>query len=108
MTASASGRVRIGARNVTMGLIATTLSAMPDGPARPVLDQTGLSGTFDFTLEWTPQLNVPEPPGSTFQTDESGPTFLEALKEQLGLKLESTTGPVNVLVIDHVEEPSPN
>ena len=73
-----------------------------------MLDQTGLGGAFDFTLDWTPQLNGPTAPGSTFQPDESGPTFLEALKEQLGLKLESQTGPVDVLVIDHVEQPSEN
>jgi uncharacterized protein (TIGR03435 family) len=91
-----------------MGLIATTLSAMPDGPDRPVLDQTGLGGTFDFTLEWTPQLNGPLPPASTVQPDESGPTFLEALKEQLGLKLESQMGPVDVIILDHVEQPSEN
>ncbi len=42
------------------------------------------------------------------QPDASGPTFLEALKEELGLTLDSQTGPVAVLVIDHVEEPSPN
>ena len=48
---------------MTMGLIATTLSRMgiPD-LGRPVLDQTGLSGTFDFAIEWTPQLNGPLPP----------------------------------------------
>ena len=58
---------------------------------RPVLDQTGLSGSFDFIIEWTPQINGPLPPGANFQPDETGPTFLEALKEQLGLKLDSQT-----------------
>jgi uncharacterized protein (TIGR03435 family) len=76
------------------------------------LDQTGLSGTFDFSIDFTPEVNGP--PGGMratqpdFQPDPTGPTFLEALKEQLGLRLESTTGPVDVLVIDHVEEPSAN
>jgi uncharacterized protein (TIGR03435 family) len=72
---------------------------------RPVVDQTELSGTFDFAFEWTPQHNGP---GVESQTDDSGPTFLEALKDQLGLKLESKTGPVDVIVVDHVEQPSPN
>jgi len=88
-----------------MELIGSWLGAA--GPlSRPVLDQTGLSGTLDFVIEWTPEFNGPPPPN--FQPDPSGPTFLEALKEQLGLKLQPQTGPVDVLVIDHVEEPSPN
>lgn len=103
MPANTPGRLRIGGRNVTMALIASTLPAMPSGPDRPVLDQTGLSGNFDFVPEWTP-----ESLSSTVQTDTSGPTFLEAFKEQLGLKLEATKGPVDVLVIDQIEEPSPN
>jgi uncharacterized protein (TIGR03435 family) len=103
MTASSPGRVRVGGRNVTMGLIANSLRAEPDGPDRPVLDMTGLSGTFDFTLEWAPQ-----PPGSSIQPDESGPTFLEALRDQLGLKLDSQTGPVDIIVVDRVERPSEN
>ena len=109
MQPSAPGRARAGARNVTMGLIATTLSRMgiPD-LGRPVLDQTGLSGTFDFAIEWTPQLNGPLPPGTDFQPDPDGPAFLQALQEQLGLKLEPTTGPADAFVVDHLEEPSPN
>ena len=51
---------------------------------------------------------MPVPPGSAVQKDENGPTFFEILKEQLGLKLESQTGPVDVLVIDHIEEPLAN
>ena len=50
----------------------------------------------------------PLPAGSDFQPDPSGPTFLEALQEQLGLKLESQAGPIDILVIDHVEQPSEN
>ena len=74
----------------------------------PVVERTGLVGTFDFALEFAPQIDGPLPPGADFQPDPSAPTFLEVLKEQLGLKLESQTGPVDVLVIDHIEEPSPN
>jgi uncharacterized protein (TIGR03435 family) len=48
------------------------------------------------------------PASANAETDDSGPTLMEALKDQLGLKLESTKGPVDVLVIDHVEEPSEN
>jgi uncharacterized protein (TIGR03435 family) len=92
----------IGARDVTMGFIANVLATSELG--RPVLDQTRLTGNFDFTLEWTP--NIPVSPD--FIPDQSGPTYIEALKEQLGLKLESTRGPVQVPVIDHVERPDEN
>jgi uncharacterized protein (TIGR03435 family) len=105
---SAPGRIRNAARDVTIGFMASsfTLGGMSNDVDRAVLDQTGLSGTFDFSLEYTPLLNG-QPPGG-FPADMTGPTFLEALKEQLGLKLVPQTGPVDVLVIDHIEEPSPN
>ena len=104
-----AGRVHIGERNMTMSQIAGALPVISMGTLdRPVVDQTGLTGNFDLRIEFTPPANRPQTPGSTFQPDDAGPTFLEALKEQLGLKLESQTGPVNVLVLDHIEEPSEN
>jgi uncharacterized protein (TIGR03435 family) len=106
--ASAPGRVKMGARNVSTQVIADQLPTLANDPDRPVFDRTGLTGAFDFAIEFTPQLNGPLPPGSTFQPDAAGPTFIEAMKEQLGLKLVPQTGPVDVLVIDHIEEPSPN
>jgi uncharacterized protein (TIGR03435 family) len=106
---SARGRLRYGARNLSMTAIAAYVSVpQVTGVDRPVLDQTGLTGTFDFIIEFTPQLNGPLPPGANFQPDPNGPTFLEALKEQLGLKLDSKTGPVDVIVVDHVDHPSEN
>ncbi len=96
------GQFKIGARDVTMGFIANVLATSELG--RPVLDQTGLTGDFDFTLEWTP--NMPASPD--FVLDQAGPTYIEALKDQLGLKLESTRGPIQVPVIDHVERPDEN
>ena len=72
---------------------------------RPVLDRTGLTGTFDFAIEFSPQPNEPSAPDANFRSDPTGPRFAEALKEQLGLKLEPKTGPFDVLVIDNVEEP---
>jgi uncharacterized protein (TIGR03435 family) len=99
-----SGSLYIGARNVPIGVLVTTFAQMANLD-RPVLDQTGLNGTFDFTFEFTPQHN-----GSSVdsQADDAGPTLMEALRDQLGLKLESKPGSLDVLVIDHVEEPSPN
>ncbi len=75
---------------------------------RPVVDETGLKGDFDFTIEWVRQPNGTAPPGADAPPAPEGPTFLEALKDQLGLKLEPRTGAVDVLVIDHIEELSPN
>jgi uncharacterized protein (TIGR03435 family) len=106
-----AGRVHAGSANISSGQLADMLSVASFGAidrSRPVLDQTGLNGKFDFTIEYTPDPNGPARNRPNFQPDESGPTFLEALKDQLGLKLESTKGPVDVLVVDHVEEPSPN
>ena len=93
------GRLSFGARNVTMASIA---NAMPSWGAlgRPVVDKTGLAGMWDFAMEFTP-----EGPGDAVAT---GPTFLQALKEQLGLKLDGEKGPVHSLVVDHVERPSAN
>ena len=106
---SSPGHRRAGARDVPMAVIVDSFNVDITGIDRPVLDKTGLTGKFDFTIEYTPQLpNRPLPPGVEIPTDPTGPTFLEALKDQLGLKLVPETGPVDVLVIDHVEEPTPN
>jgi uncharacterized protein (TIGR03435 family) len=109
---SSPGRERAGARNVTIDQLANliTIIGAKGGPRLdgPVVDRTGLGGTFDFTIEFAPQVDEPLPAGSDFQPDPSGPTFLEALQEQLGLKLESQAGPIDILVIDHVEQPSEN
>jgi uncharacterized protein (TIGR03435 family) len=99
---NAIGHIRFGGRGVMLSLLASSLPTMT-GMAmipRPVIDETGLSGTFDFTLDWVPEFNAP--------SDASGPNFREALKEQLGLKLEPQQGWVDILVIDRVEHPSAN
>ena len=80
---------------------------------RPVLNQTGLKGNYDFTLKWTPDMAHRQMPGGTPgdaapPPDVSGPSIFTALQEQLGLKLESQKGPEDTLVIDHVERPSEN
>jgi uncharacterized protein (TIGR03435 family) len=94
---------RLESRKVTLQMLAENLSYL-QGIDRPVVDRTGLSGDFDVLLEWTPQIGQAASP----EPDPSAPSIFTAVQEQLGLKLESTTGPVDVLVIDHVEEPSPN
>ncbi|HEV2448207.1 MAG TPA: TIGR03435 family protein, partial [Candidatus Sulfopaludibacter sp.] len=69
---------------------------------QPVIDRTDLPGTFDIRLQF-----IDEVPGAPL-SDPVGPTVFIALQEQLGLKLESATGPVDFLVIDHIERPSAN
>ncbi len=100
------GRSDIGARDVTMAQIANALTQQDSGVERPIVDKTGLTGKYDFALVFTPT----EQPkyGSDYIQRVGGTTFEEALRDQLGLKLEPTTGPVEVLVIDHVEQPSAN
>ena len=62
--------------------------------AVPVLDETGLTGQYDFKLN--------------FALDDSGPSMTMAVQDQLGLKLESAKGPVRTLVIEHAEKPTAN
>jgi uncharacterized protein (TIGR03435 family) len=80
---------------------------------RPVIDHTRLKGHYDFKLEWTPepgQSGGPLPPGveGPPPADLNGPSLFTAIQEQLGLRLESQKGPVDVLVVDRVEKPSEN
>jgi len=84
---------------------------------RPVVDRTGFADTFDLRLDFTPDDAVAGLPravgagesGGTAAADPAGPpNIFAAIQEQLGLKLESTKGPVEVLVIDRVERPSQN
>ena len=85
---------------------------------RSVVDKTGLTGNFDYTLDWTPDDDAPSPmkgggpEGGPARNDIGnvgvGPSLLTALQEQLGLKLESEKGKVDVIVIDHIDLPSEN
>jgi uncharacterized protein (TIGR03435 family) len=78
---------------------------------RHVVDQTGLIGTFNINLEWTPNESqaLQLPPGVSAPPPPDSPvSIFTAIQEQLGLKLESRKGPVEVWVIDHAEKPSEN
>jgi uncharacterized protein (TIGR03435 family) len=84
---------------------------------RTIIDKTGLTGTYDYTLNWAPD-DAPHmggepgggPPGGDDASppDAGGPSVFTAIQEQLGLKLEPQKGPVDVIIVDHVEAPSAN
>jgi uncharacterized protein (TIGR03435 family) len=103
-TMNGSGNLR--ETNATMAEFASMLQvAVLD---RPVLDQTGLSGRFDFTLAWAP--DEFQTSGGARPPDPGNlrPSLTTAIQEQLGLKLEATRAPAEVFIIDSVEKPSGN
>lgn len=98
------------ATGITISNLIDRLSREVD---RKVVDKTGLTGRYDFTLRWTPDRPVPVTSGADGgpappPPDSSGPSIFTALQEQLGLKLESQKGPVGTLVIESIEKPSEN
>ena len=92
-----TGRTYFNGGRLTMDLIAEQLSQIT---GRIVVDRTGLAGRYDLKLQWTPDDAV--------ATEGSPPSLFTAIEEQLGLQLKAAKEPVPVLVIDHVEPPSPN
>jgi uncharacterized protein (TIGR03435 family) len=106
------GPDRLGASGVEVERLTPVLSRIL---GRTVIDKTGLTGKFDIQTQWTPDQNQlqsmaggAQPDAQVPQFDPNGPSIFTALQEQLGLKLESQKGPVDILVIDHVEKPSEN
>lgn len=98
---------KAGWRNATLAEIAEWLPGL-GGMDRPMVDHTGLEGRYDLTIEFTPEPNGGPLPASDAAADPPGPTFIQALREQLGLKLESVKADIRLLVIDHIERPSGN
>jgi uncharacterized protein (TIGR03435 family) len=101
---SATGRILAG--GTAFADFASILSNFVGG--RPVVDRTGLSGDYEFDLTWTPEVTPSASLQSFIRFDPNGPSLFTAVQEQLGLKLESTTGPVEVLVIDSADRPTPD
>jgi bla regulator protein blaR1 len=101
------GAWREGARNVDMARVAESLQGF-GRMARPVLDGTGLSGKFDFALEWTPRPGGPAVDANAAEFQQPGPSFLQAVREQLGLKFKEDKAPIEIVVIDHIARPSEN
>jgi uncharacterized protein (TIGR03435 family) len=108
--------------NTLMDVYGASMTSFSDGLLsnrldRPVIDKTGLAGRFDFHLEFAPDTAAPglqrrgepvDPGAPALPADTGGPSIFTALQEQLGLKLSADKGPVEVIVIDHVEKPAAN
>jgi uncharacterized protein (TIGR03435 family) len=111
--ATANGRMRMQGDAVTMARLTEVLGMVV---GRPVIDKTGLTGTYDVMLDFSPEGMGPGPKGpapgegggnpaeAPRDSNDSGPTIFTALQEQLGLKLESRRGPVDLLVVESVEK----
>lgn len=97
-------RLHIVGGDDTIALLARALAQIL---GRVVVNNTGLSGRYDLKLAWTPD-DAPNPVAAGASDSNAPPGIFTALQQQLGLKLESTRGPVPILVLDHAEPPSPN
>jgi uncharacterized protein (TIGR03435 family) len=94
---------RLGGGNLPMSRIVGSFKGLGD-LTRPVVDKTGLTGHYDYTLEYLPD----PPPGREPDTDAVGPTFVGALKSELGIKLASDKATIDFILVDHIERPSAN
>ena len=99
---------RQGQINGTKASLSELANQLSDRLGRSIIDKTELRGNYDFTLHWTPDSaeislfpDMPPP-------DPNAPSIFTALQEQLGLRLESAKGPVEVLVVEHAEKPGEN
>jgi uncharacterized protein (TIGR03435 family) len=90
--------IQLTATNISMASLASSLEGQVD---RPVIDKTGLMGNYDVAMKWASD-RVPS------SEENGGASIYTALQEQLGLKLKAAKGPVETLVVDHVEMPSEN
>ena len=104
---------KVTANDAQLSTLVTTLSRTL---GRTIIDRTGLTGNYDFTLEYAPEEGGPQQPAAVAAAggalpaspSDSAPSIFTALQEQLGLKLESAKGPVDVIVIDHIEKAAEN
>ena len=107
-----TGRGHVESQGSNTEMLARILSSQL---GRTVVDKTGLTANYDYTLQWTPDDAPPPKPGAEAGpqrndsgNEDSGPSLFTAVQEQLGLKLEAEKGTVDVIVIDHIDTPSEN
>jgi uncharacterized protein (TIGR03435 family) len=99
-------RILLPARNTTMGEFTSLLQrALLD---RPVVDKTGLTGKYDFNLQWAPDNSQFGGGVAAAPSDAPDAPFFTAIQQQLGIRLEATKGPVDALIVDQAEHPSAN
>jgi uncharacterized protein (TIGR03435 family) len=91
-------------RDAPVALLVNALSSKPEIGGRLVVDETGLTGKYNFKLTWAPE----DRHAAADAPNADGPSLFTAIQEQLGLKLETQKAPVDCVVIDHIEQPSPN
>ena len=102
LPSTAAGNVTIGGRDVRLPLLASSLTGWGD-LGRPVVDQTGLAASYDFVLTYLPQQGSDAPSANL-----EGPDFRQALRQQLGLRLESARADVQILILDHIDHVTGN
>jgi uncharacterized protein (TIGR03435 family) len=103
MRPSATYHRRFGGGNLSIATIASSFSGLGQLGC-PVVDQTGLTGGYDFFLDYLPD----PPPGRELPADASGLNFVEALRTQLGIKLIRQRSIIDFVIVDHIERPSAN
>jgi uncharacterized protein (TIGR03435 family) len=94
---------RFGGGGLSMPTILSSFAGV-GGLDKPVIDRTGLSGQYDFVLDFLPN----PPPNQQGATDAEGPDFVGALRLQLGIKLVSDKEPMEFVLVDRIEKPTPN
>jgi uncharacterized protein (TIGR03435 family) len=88
--------------------LAELLGRQPEIGGRSVVDKTGITGSYDVTLRWTRTGSAAAVPDDASTQDENAPSFFTAIQEQLGLRLATTKGLVDYVIVDHIEKPSAN
>jgi uncharacterized protein (TIGR03435 family) len=106
MVSSKPGRMKEGGRDISMARFTAILTGV-GVVDRPMLDETGIQGTIDFNLEWRKVIDQVAR-GAPLEVDEDAPTFGDALKEQLGIKMLPQKGPSELFLVDHIERPTEN
>jgi uncharacterized protein (TIGR03435 family) len=106
MRPSKPGRMRSGGRDVSMARFTAIMTGV-GVVDRPMQDETGIQGTVDYSLEWRKAVDQVAR-GAPLELDEDAPTFADALKEQLGIKMVSRKGTSELFIVDHIEKPSEN
>lgn len=103
---SKTGRMKSGGRDVSMARLTAILTGV-GVVDRPMLDNTGIQRTVDYSMDWR-KVADQVAPGTPLELDEDAPTFADALKEQLRINMLPQKGPSELFLVDHIERPSEN